>query len=91
MKSRLLEVHLYYSTMDVTEKRQKPKYTPTDIFSTVGGLMGLFLGISLLSVLELVEFAVSSLRMCVASRWNRKQTAPNEIEMIEKGNTTPIC
>ena len=32
------------------------KYQPQDIFSTIGGLMGVFLGISLISVLELFDF-----------------------------------
>ena len=76
MRANLLELTLYYSSMDVTYITQNPKYQPQDIFSTIGGLMGLFLGISLISVLEFVHFLLEVVRALVCAlreRLNAKQ------------------
>ena len=41
--------------MRYTVIRQDPKLQPVDLISNIGGLLGLFLGMSFLSFLELVE------------------------------------
>ena len=53
---RILKLNIYFETFDETHITQHARYSPSDIFSTIGGLMGLCLGVSLISVLELCEF-----------------------------------
>ena len=56
IRKRMLQLNVYYVTLDEKHVTQHPRYKSLDIFSTIGGLMGLCLGVSLISVLELCDF-----------------------------------
>ena len=56
IRKRMLQLNVYYVTLDEKHVTQHPRYNSLDIFSTIGGLMGLCLGVSLISVLELCDF-----------------------------------
>ena len=53
MRRRLLQLNVYYITPEEKHMTQHPRYNAFEIFSRIGGLMGLCLGVSLISVLEL--------------------------------------
>jgi hypothetical protein len=53
MKSIAIDV--YYTDIGYTKISESPKTSISDLFSNVGGTLGLFVGISLLSVIEIVE------------------------------------
>ena len=73
MKRSLLELTIYYSSLDVTHIKQNPKYRVEDIFSNVGGLLGLFMGISVVSLLQLLEFIAAVISGAVAAHKTRKR------------------
>ncbi|XP_071164900.1 acid-sensing ion channel 1-like [Mytilus edulis] len=57
IKKNYVSLRIYYKNLQTTITEQKPKYENAgDIFSNVGGQMGLFLGASILTVIELGEF-----------------------------------
>ncbi|VDH92961.1 acid-sensing ion channel 3 [Mytilus galloprovincialis] len=57
IKKNYVNLRIYYKNLQTTITEQKPKYENAgDIFSNVGGQMGLFLGASILTVIELGEF-----------------------------------
>ena len=68
MRRRMLELNIYPQTLEHTIVTQQPRYHPFDIFSNIGGLMGLCLGISIITVVEVFDFLCS----CVAVLTNRK-------------------
>ena len=45
MRRRMLELNIYPQTLEHTIVTQQPRYHPFDIFSNIGGLMGLCLGV----------------------------------------------
>ena len=49
---------VYFNNLRYTEISEIPKTTPTDMLALVGGTLGLFLGISLLSFIEIVDFLI---------------------------------
>ena len=57
--SNFAKVTLYYQTLSVSKTLQVRKYSLVDTFSNAGGLMGLWLGISVVSLFELLTLAVS--------------------------------
>ena len=61
MRRRMLELNIYPQSLEHYSLTQQPRYNAFDIFSNVGGLMGLCLGVSLISVLELCDFICSCL------------------------------
>lgn len=50
-----LRLRIYYDTLDYTVYKQNPMYQTSEIFSQVGGQMGLWLGLSLVIVVECLE------------------------------------
>lgn len=54
-KKNFLMVKIYFEDNRYTEFTEMPKTTAIDLLSSIGGTLGLFLGISVLSIMELVE------------------------------------
>ena len=50
-----LEICVYFENLEYTEIRQEIKTTIIDLISNIGGLLGLFLGMSFLSFFEFLE------------------------------------
>lgn len=55
LKRKISSLVIYYETMTYTVTSQIPKWDIFGLASNVGGLLGLFLGVSFLSIVELVE------------------------------------
>jgi hypothetical protein len=58
---RLLRVDIFNSELSYTLISESPKYTILDLYSKLGGFLGLFAGLSMLSAMELFEIAVEML------------------------------
>ncbi|RMZ92978.1 acid-sensing ion channel 5 [Brachionus plicatilis] len=48
-------VYIYYDSLASTVVEESPTTTPADLISSIGGVAGLFLGMSLLSLVEIIE------------------------------------
>ena len=55
MKQRYLFLNIYYSELSYIKISESPKTSIIDLLSNLGGTMGLFVGISFLSFIEIVE------------------------------------
>ena len=55
VKQSIINLNVFYDRLSFTEITEKPSFPFVDLVSNVGGTFGLFLGISLLSFLEIVE------------------------------------
>ena len=58
-------ISIYYEEFVSTERKQIPKMTVLDLFSSVGGFLGLVLGASLLSFLEIAELVFWMVIICL--------------------------
>jgi len=47
---------VYYKTLKHTVINQSPKMILSDLISNIGGIIGVFLGISFLSFIEIIDF-----------------------------------
>lgn len=54
-RRNLARVHIFYKSMTVEVIAQRPRYQFKDLISNVGGSLGLFTGISLLTLVEFVK------------------------------------
>lgn len=61
LRKSLVSFDVYYEDLQYTEIVQSPQYTIIDLISSIGGSLGLLLGASLLSLVELVELCVKTL------------------------------
>ena len=61
LKLRILSIFVFYDDLKYTKITQILKITVADMVSLIGGTLGLFLGLSLLSLLEIFEFILETL------------------------------
>lgn len=66
--------------LDVETVKRIEVYTFSDFLAIFGGLLGLFLGISALSIVELIYY--STLRLFWSIRWSRFQNVAKPVEQI---------
>ena len=53
-----VRVNVYLSDMEVEVQEQQPSYRLSNLFSDIGGTLGLWVGLSLLTVVELIQLVV---------------------------------
>lgn len=56
-----LHVNIYYPSLEYTIFKENPKSDPYDLFSKMGGILSLFLGISLISFVEIIEIFIQTI------------------------------
>lgn len=78
MRANILELNVYYETLEVTTMKQIPTITPSQLWSNFGGLIGLTLGASFITVAEFLDFCV----MQVLGKW-LKAKAGVKVEAVE--------
>ena len=59
-KESVLQVYLYYDTLSYKMSTELPQMNFVSLLANIGGNLGLFLGVSVFSVCELVEFLIES-------------------------------
>ena len=53
-----VRVNVYLSDMEVEVQEQQPSYRLSNLFSDIGGTLGLWVGLSLLTVVELLQLVL---------------------------------
>ena len=71
MSLRFVRMHFYSTTFDRITKDRAAKFV--DMFSAIGGTMGLLTGFSIISGLEMVYFACKIFLKILKDRLNKKQ------------------
>lgn len=61
MRENLLHINIYYNNLQETLIRQDPAYPANSLISDFGGQLGLFLGASLISMAELLDFIFTNI------------------------------
>ncbi|GFN84460.1 FMRFamide-gated na+ channel [Plakobranchus ocellatus] len=58
IRQNMLRLNIYLEDLSVVEYRQLPAYGLADLFADIGGTMGLWMGISVLTIMELCELII---------------------------------
>jgi hypothetical protein len=72
LKSKMTSLRVYFSELSYTMISENEKMNIVDLLSNIGGTMGLFLGISLLSFVEIVELVIESCFIYMKYKSNKK-------------------
>lgn len=70
LKEHMLELSVFYGELGYEKYEESPKMGPVDIVSSIGGTLGLFLGMSFLSFVELIDIIIRI--CCYKCRMRRK-------------------
>ena len=74
IRNRLIKVSLYYEDFMETIYEEKPLHELLDIASNLGGQMGLFLGASILSLVEIVALLIEVIKRKISARGKIRNT-----------------
>lgn len=82
---------IFFEEDYIETKIRVETYTWGDFLAICGGLLGLFLGVSLLSVIELIYY--STLRLFWIAKWskfkqNESQTQPKDASDVDENTPT---
>ncbi|BFZ08249.1 hypothetical protein BsWGS_11288 [Bradybaena similaris] len=58
IRQNMLRLNIYLEDLSVVEYRQLPAYGLADLFADIGGTLGLWMGISVLTIMELIELII---------------------------------
>nr|Q25011.1 RecName: Full=FMRFamide-activated amiloride-sensitive sodium channel; AltName: Full=FANACH [Cornu aspersum]CAA63084.1 FMRFamide-activated amiloride-sensitive sodium channel [Cornu aspersum]prf//2202327A FMRFamide-gated Na channel [Cornu aspersum] len=58
IRQNMLRLNIYLEDLSVVEYRQLPAYGLADLFADIGGTLGLWMGISVLTIMELIELVI---------------------------------
>jgi amiloride-sensitive sodium channel subunit alpha/amiloride-sensitive sodium channel subunit gamma len=58
LKGGFIRIHIYYDSLDYTSITESVKFSGSDLISNIGGTLGLFIGISVLSFVEIIEIII---------------------------------
>ncbi|XP_071134249.1 acid-sensing ion channel 5-like [Mytilus edulis] len=71
-RQNYIALHIYFDQLSTTVSQQVPKYSSAgDIFANLGGQMGLFLGASIVTLIELCEFLIYAFWTFLSNLRNR--------------------
>ncbi len=89
IKRSVVSLNVYYNEMSYTLISQQPKMQLFDLVSNIGGLLGLFLGTSFLTLAEVIEAALEISQILLTNFVNknkqkRRQSHRDDPKKIEK-------
>ena len=76
IQENYVELKVHCESLLVEHYNQTPSITPVDVLSSIGGHTGLWIGISFLSLMELVEVAYRLIRTqfhLLRRKWQRRE------------------
>ena len=63
-KQSSLLLNVFYTSKEYTEIREIPKISTMDLVSNLGGVVGIFLGLSIFTLIEIIELILSIIFAC---------------------------
>ena len=76
IKETFYRLNVYFRSTEVEMHTQMLSYTPADLWSGIGGILGLWAGLSIITVLEFAELIISLLR-CMLNCSETKHNSNN--------------
>jgi hypothetical protein len=76
-------VNIYYKSMQYLSTQQVISTSSEDLFSNIGGTLGLYIGISVLSLVEVFELGFNLMMVLISSIKSKKQITNNNFEIVE--------
>jgi hypothetical protein len=84
LQSNLVSINVFFDDMQIAKSTTQYTYRYTNLLADMGGLMGLFLGASVISLLEVAVLGFDIVKSIVLNKKIKKQ-----MEMLEKKITLP--
>ncbi|XP_063725435.1 uncharacterized protein LOC134853378 [Symsagittifera roscoffensis] len=73
LRQNFLRVEVYFEALSYEHVREQPQYGWEHLLSNIGGALGLWLGLSIITVFEFCELIFDLHRIVISSRYKRRQ------------------
>ena len=80
IRQNLLRLNIYLEDLSIVEFTQMPAYELADLFADIGGTLGLWMGISVLTIMELVELVIRLIMLLFHSETQSFRSSEKEEE-----------
>ena len=87
MRSQYSEIQIFYKSMTYKTIEQKPSVSIGQLISSIGGFMGLYLGASLITVLEFISFLI---HICEDAFCSKKNVNIRQIKVKHQHNNVGV-
>ena len=64
LREKILKINVYYDSLSYLQMTESPSGDIINLFSNIGGTLGLFIGMSVLSLSELIELLIKVMIIC---------------------------
>ena len=75
----IFRVEVYFETLSYEMVREQPQYGWEHLLSNIGGALGLWLGLSIITVFEFCELIFDLHRIIISSRYKKRQNERKRI------------
>ncbi|KAK6989342.1 amiloride-sensitive sodium channel subunit alpha [Biomphalaria glabrata] len=72
LRDELVKLNIYFGDLNYEELADEPNYEITNLLSDIGGSIGLWIGMSVLSVFELIHLALELIRYFSWRKWRKR-------------------
>ena len=80
LHDNVLHLHVFFQSLQYSEVEQVASYTCGDLIADMGGFVGLFVGASIITLLELGEFLCLVIVGRVVNGWNRVKPTDRQVK-----------
>ncbi|KAG8198234.1 hypothetical protein JTE90_021491 [Oedothorax gibbosus] len=84
MKRTTAKLKVFYKTLENTSYKQEPMFQESELFSQLGGQLGLWLGVSLVALFECIENVSHLLHYCISKSGIRNKQSQSSSLKIKK-------
>ncbi|XP_041351478.1 FMRFamide-activated amiloride-sensitive sodium channel-like [Gigantopelta aegis] len=77
IRQNLLRLNVYLEDLSIVEFRQLPAYELMDLLAKIGGTLGLWMGVSILTIMEFIELVMCLVVMVFTSKWSARNADSN--------------
>ncbi|RNA37539.1 acid-sensing ion channel 1 isoform X2 [Brachionus plicatilis] len=83
IKSSVLAVEVYYDDIAMTLIKERPAKTPEQLVSEMGGILGICLGISFLTIAEFFDLIVQIIKFLMKKKTNKSQIVQEKLKTLK--------
>ncbi|XP_076442529.1 FMRFamide-activated amiloride-sensitive sodium channel-like [Babylonia areolata] len=80
IRQNLLRLNVYLEDLSVVKYKQMPAYGLEDLFADIGGTLGLWMGVSVLTIMEILELVVRLANLFLRAEWKPGAADPADEE-----------
>ena len=80
------KINVYVSNTDVFLTTEEPAMTVTDLISDIGGQLGVWIGVSVLTIAEVLEILITIVIACSRKRNAKRNKAEADLQDVTIGD-----